>query len=207
MANVKDYSSLLSEIVALQLFYRRLNDVQLDNETYSIYFRDVKNSENKLETRFFLINSKKDEYGLTLRQLAGLRVALGKIESVWFDEFRGDQNGAVFQDYARELGSKGKTLEELRFKVVAQLKVKNEFATGATDTNFIPVYQDRCYTGSTEYSTTIRNLVRGKAPEFFGTAEYAVGVREAREKLHKTPLKPGKDVDTNIVRLPIFEII
>jgi hypothetical protein len=206
MAIINDYPSLLSEIVALQLFYRRLNDVQLGDEIYRIVFKDVKDTTGKLEPKLFLRNSKKDDYGLTLRQLAGLRIADGKITAEWFDGFKEDTNGSVFQDKCRELVDGGATLETLKFKVVAQLKVKNEFAKGKVN-EVIPVYQDRCYTGSTEYSATLRGLTKGKTGNFWETPEYSSGVREAREKLHATPLKDGKEVEANIVKLPIFEIL
>jgi hypothetical protein len=198
-----DYKSLLSEVCALQLNYKRLNDVELGDETYSIVFKDVKDLQGKTETRFFLRNTKKEDYGLTLRQLSALRLATGKITASWFDDFKEDANGAVLQDKAREIAEAGGTLETIKFKVVAQLKVKNDHVHVANT----PIYQDRCYTGVAEYSTGLRDLRKGKGTNFWETPEYSFGIRDLREKLHATPLKPGKDVEANIVKLPIFEVI
>lgn len=198
-----DFLSLLSEIVALQLFYRRLNDVQLNDDVYNIIFKDVTTTDGKSEARIFLRNSKKDDYALTLRQLAGLRIATGPITAKWFDEFRDDANGATFQDKARELAEAGVSLDTVKFRVVAQLTVRNEFSPVANT----PVYQDRCYVGSTEYSMKLRELVKGKGGDFYATPEYSLGVRELREKLHATALKPGKNIDANLVKLPVFEVI
>jgi hypothetical protein len=198
-----DFKSLLSEICELQLNYKRLNDVELGTETYTIAFKDVKGLDGKTEPKVFFRNTKKDDYGLTVRQLAALRLATGPITAKWFDEFVADANGAIFQDEARTLSEAGKTIENIKFKVVAQLKIRNEWNPVA-DT---PVYQDRCYTGITEYSTKLRELRVGKDNNFWESIEYRVGVRELREKLHSTPLKKGKDVEANVVKLPVFEII
>jgi hypothetical protein len=204
---LNDFGSLLSEIVMIQLFYRRLNDVQIGTEVYSIIFKEVKDSTGKSEVKIFLRNSKKDDYALTVRQLAGLRIAVGTITSKWFEEFRDDAFGTTLQEKARELTDVASKLETMKFRVAHQLKVRNEFALGAKADEFVPVYQDRCYVGATDYSIKLRELTKGKTGNFWETPEYQLGVRDAREKLHATALKPGKDIEANIVKLPIFEIL
>jgi hypothetical protein len=207
MIKSNDFGSLLSEIVMLQLYYKRLNDVQIGTEVFSIIFKDVKDAAGKSETKIFLRNSKMDDYALTVRQLAGLRIATGgTITAKWFEEFKDDAFGTTLQEKAREL-AEACVLETMKFRVVAQLKVKNEWAAGAKAGEFIPVYQDRCYVGATEYSIALRALTKDKAGNFWETQEYQLGVRDAREKLHATAVKPGKDIEANIVKLPIFEII
>lgn len=204
MANVNDFKSLLSEVVAIQLFYRRLNDVELDNAIYSIVFKDVKLSDGTTEPGLFFRNEKKDDYAVSLRQLAALRLATGKITSQWFEEFKDDANGTVLQDKAREIAEAGGSLETLRFKVISQLRVRNEQASGKVS---IPVYHDRCYTGISAYESGVRELVKGKTGKYWETREYQSGVRTLREKLHATAVKDGKAIEANEVKLPIFEII
>jgi hypothetical protein len=195
-----DFKSLLSEVCAIVMDYKRLNDVAIGPETYSLIFKDVQDSAGKSETRLFLRSSKMDDYGLTVRQLAGLRIADGAIKATWFDEFRDDANGTTLQARLKEDAKLD--LSSIKFKVVAQLKVKNEFASGLT-----PVYNDRCYEGSIEYRTGVRALVANKPANFWATTEYSFGMRDLREKLHATRVKEGKAIEANEVRLPIFEII
>jgi hypothetical protein len=203
MANaITDFKSLLSEIVSIQLFYRRLNDVELDGSTYNIVFKDVKQSDGTTELGLFFRNEKKDDYAVSLRQLAGLRIATGTITSKWFEEFREDEFGTILQEKAREIAEAGGSLDTLKFKVAAQLRVKNAQVSGV-----VPVYQDKCYTGSALYETGVNDLIKGKTGKYWETKEYQLGVRALREKLHATPVKKGKATEANEVKLPIFTIL
>jgi len=205
MANlVADFASLLSEIVSIQLFYRRLNDVEkIDGEVFNLIFKEVDGLDGKKTTKLYMRSNKHDDYNLTIRQLAGLRISTGKITAKWFEEFKEDQYGDILQNVAPSLAAQGRTLEDLRFKVSAQLIVKNEQIT----TGIVPVYQDKFYEGANTYKTEVRNFTKGKPSNFWETYEYSSKVRELREQLHRSPVKAGKDIPANEVRLPIFEVI
>lgn len=199
----KNYSSLLSLICEVRLDYRRVNDLAIANEELTIQFYDTKNAAGVSETRLCLRDSKKNEYALSIKQLAGLRVQTGTITATWLDEFKSDAAGAVFQTRAKEIVESGKSLENLKFKVVKQLKVKNNQITD----KLIPVYKDYCYEGAQEYTRGIRALLANKGSDFFQTAEYARGMAELREKLHSSPIKQGQAIEANLVLLPVFEVI
>lgn len=199
----KSYSSLLSLICAVRLDYKRVNDVTVTDGVLTIGFFDMTDSTGKSDTRICLKNAKGEEYQVSDRQLAGLRIATGAVTATWLDEFRTDANGCVFQVKARELVEKGKDLSEVKFKVVKHLKVKNTMIN-SIDT---PVYKDNCYEGALEYTRGVRTLLAGKTQDFFRTAEYSRGMAELRERLHATAVKPGKGINENCVLLPVFEVI
>lgn len=199
----KSLKSLLSLICAVRLDYKRVNDVTVTDGVLTIGFFDVKDSTGKSEVRVCLKNEKGDEYQVSERQLAGLRIANGAVNATWLDEFRTDANGSVFQTKARELVEKGKDLDNVKFKVVKHLKVKNNMVT----TSDTPVYRDNCYEGALEYTRGIRTLLAGKTQDFFRTADYSRGMAELRERLHTTTVKPGKGIAENCVLLPVFEVI
>jgi hypothetical protein len=199
----KNFKSLLSEICAITLNFKRINDVTLGDAVYSIIFKDVTDTAGAVETKLFVRDDKMQDYGMTIRQLAALRVALGPIKATWFDEFREDANATNFQAKALEMAAAGIDLSTIKLKVVHQVKIKNEFVPGGATA----VYQDMCYEGITEYRTKLRDLTKGKAKDFWSTYEYSSAVRELREKLHATNIKSGKAIDANIVMLPIFSII
>ena len=176
--------------------------MELNDSTYNIIFKDVKQSDGTTELGLFLRNEKKDDYSVSFRQLAGLRIATGKLSSEWFEEFREDEFGTILQEKAREIAEAGGSLETLKFKVSAQLRVKNAQVSGV-----VPVYQDKCYTGSASYETGVKDLIKGKTGKYWETREYQNGVRELREKLHATATKAGKAIEANEVKLPIFTIL
>ena len=199
----KNFQSLLSLICEVRLDYRRVNDLAIANEELTIQFYDTKNASGVSETRLCLRDSKKNEYALSIKQLAGLRIQTGTITATWLDEFKSDAGGAVFQTVAKEFVESGKSLEGLKFKVVKQLKVKNNQIT----TSLTPVYKDFCYEGVQEYTRGIRALLAGKGSDFFQTADYARGMAELREKLHSSPIKQGQNIESNLVLLPVFQVI
>jgi hypothetical protein len=198
----KNFKSLLSEICAIVLDFKRLNDVNM-GETYAIDFCERKNSAGVVEERPCLRGVRNDEYVVTIPQLAALRIANGPLTAKWLDEFKSDTNATMLQEKAKELQAAGSNMSNLKFKVVAQVKIRNEFCN-VSDT---PVYQDKCYEGITEYTKGLRALVSGKVGDFYKSNEYRFGIRDLREKLHATNVKPGKAIAENIVLLPVFEII
>jgi hypothetical protein len=198
-----NYKSLLSRVCAIVLGYKRLNDVELNDDTYTIQFKDVTDNAGVVETKLFLRNNKQDDYGVTERQLAALRIATGPITAKWFDEFKEEANGTTLQVKAREMLEAGTDLATAKFQVVAQLKVKNEFVTNSV----VPVYQDRCYEGISAYRTGLRELTKGKTGKFWESTEYSYGVRDLREKLHSTAVKTGKTIEANEVKLPVFKLV
>jgi hypothetical protein len=200
---MKDLRELLTAICEVVLDFKRINDVKMDNEVYTIAFCNRKNSAGQMEERPCLLSSKKVEYAVTIPQLAALRIANGPISAKWLDEFKTDPNAVMFQEKAKTLTASGVDLSTIKFKVVAQLKIRNEY-TKSTDT---PVYLDKCYEGILEYTKALRALISGKVGDFYASTEYRYGIRDMREKLHSTPVKAGKEIAENIVMLPVFEII
>lgn len=190
-----DFKSLLSAVVEYKLDWSRINDVKIDGEVYRISWRTYNEKDN-----LCLVDTKKKDYAVTEYQLAALRIATGKITAVWLDEFRNDANATNFQAVAIELFEAKKSLEDVRFKVVAQLKIHNNQAG-----KDIPIYNDRCYEGSNEYIKGVRTLLKDKEVDFWKTPEYRNGMRELRDSLYATPLKEGKGIEANIVYLPVFE--
>lgn len=199
----KNFKSLLSLICEIKLDYKRINDVAIGDEVYQIAFYDAKDSSGKTDTRICLKSSKGDEYALSIRQLAGLRIQTGTVTATWLDEFRTDAGGATFQTKAKELVDAGVDLSTIKFKVVRQLKVKNNQAGGA----IVPVYKDSCYEGAAAYVRGVRALLNGKTAEFFATADYSRGMAELRDTLHASPVKPGQAIEANCVLLPVFQVI
>ena len=199
----KNFNSLLSAICEVKLDYRRVNDLAISATELSIKFVDYRNSDGKTDVRIALVDSKKNEYYVSERQLAALRIRVGSLSCTWLDEFKADQGAAVFQTVARELFEQGASIENIKFKVVAQLKVKNNQVTTAT----VPVYKDYCYKGAGEYTRAIRAMLKGKTNDFFRTTEYSRSMAEIRENLHASELIKGKDTEANLVLLPVFEIV
>lgn len=200
---MKDYKGLLSLICLLRLNFLRVNDIAIGSGVYSIDFFDAKDASGKEVERVCLKDEKNNEYQVSEKQLAALRIATGPVAAVWFDEFKADPNATTFQVKARELLAAGKDIRDVKFRAVKQLKVRNNQVT-VLDT---PVYRDNCYEGSAEYTRSTRALTSGKAAEFFSSPEYFRGMAEIREKLHSTTVKPGKAIDANLVYLPVFEIV
>lgn len=198
-----DLKSLLSLILEMRMDYKRINDVAMDNAVYTISSFELKTGQAVTEQRWCLKDGKSNEYALSVRQLAGLRVAKGAITAEWLDDFKTDVNGIIFQTKARELNDAGADLSGIKFRVVKQLKVKNNMIS----TSVVPVYKDFCYEGALEYTRGVRALINGKAADFFGTPEYGRGMQDLRERLHLTALKAGKGIDANLVLLPVFEVI
>jgi hypothetical protein len=185
------------------LNFLRVNDITIGSGVYNIDFFDTKDAAGKPVERICLKDEKNNEFQVSDRQLAALRIATGPISAVWFDEFKSDPNATTFQVKARELLAAGKDVRDVKFRAVKQLKVRNNQVT-VIDT---PVYKDNCYEGSAEYTRSVRSLTTGKAAEFFSTPEYFRSMTEIREKLHSTSVKTGKAIDANLVYLPVFEIV
>jgi len=198
----KNHSSLLSAICGMRLGVNRLNDVTVvANELYRIDFFSAKARDGKEYEGNCLKDSKEVEYVANDYQLAALRVATGTISSPWLEDFKNDPNGSILQTYVKTNNIDGEGLKAMRFKAVQLLKIRNSLATGD-----VPVYKDFCYEGAAGYLKAIRALLKDKDADFYTTREYSDGVREARETLHATPLKPGKATDDNIVYVPVFQI-
>jgi len=198
------YKSLLSEICAVMMNFKRINDVELGDGLYSLAFYTRKNTEGVDTEYYCLRDDKGNDYSLSVKQIAGLRVAeKATVTAKWFDEFKDDASCSVFQVKAKELMSQDVDLSNIKFKVVSQLQIRNDQVTKKD----VPVYQDFCYEGITEYRTKLRALIVGKGKDYWNHPEYKSGIRDLRENLHKTDLKEGKGIDAHIVRLPIFQII
>jgi hypothetical protein len=198
----KNFVSILSSICSIKLDFNRLNDVTTSAGELTIGFYDTKDAEGKTESNLCLKDEKGVEYSLSIRQLAALRIANGEIKSEWLDEFKSDPNGVTFQSIARELMDAGKSIENVKFTVVKQLKVKNAMVTATTE----PVYIDKYYEGEAEYKKGISDLFRGKPRNFYMTPEYSRGMHELRTALHSTPVRKGKNQPENVVLLPVFKI-
>lgn len=198
----KSFSSLLSQICEVRLDYRRINDVTINNGDLMIAFYEVKDLTGKVEVKLCLRDTNKNEYALSIRQLAALRIQVGTVKAEWLDDFKTDDAGSTFQSVARKLVDEGKSLEGLKFKVVKQLKVKNNQITASST----PIYKDFCYEGVSEYTKSVRALLNGKTNDFFQTPEYGRSMAEIREKLHSSPLKSGQGIEANLVLLPLFQV-
>ena len=192
-----NFKSLLSTICALQLGFRRINDLEVGTGSYHL---EIINHEP--EDRFALVGEDKVMYSVSIVQLASMRCTedMRSVKATWLDDFHKDLNGFTFQ----ELVSKNSEtdLETMQFSVVGQLKIRNH----SVNKEDVPVYQDRYYTGSNDYIRGIRNLLKGKDRSFFATPEYRYGVRDLRDLLYQTPVREGKDVPENVVKLPIFRV-
>jgi hypothetical protein len=196
-----NHKQLLSLILEMRMDYKRINDVSMDNSVYTISSFDVKTGD-VVDQRWCLKDGKSNEYALSVRQLAGLRVATGAVKAEWLDEFRTDPNGVIFQVKAREMSDAGVDISTIKFKVVKQLKVKNNMITHSV----VPVYKDFCYEGALEYTRGVRALISGKGTDFYKQPEYSRGMADLRERLHQTALRPDKAIEANLVLLPIFEV-
>ena len=130
-------------------------------------------------------------------------MANGSLAAEFLDDFKNDDKAQTLQDVARDLQTENKSLEDLRLKVVAQLKVRNH----AVETQDTPTYEDFCYEGSREYKRKVDALLEGKDADFFKTPEYWRPISILREELHSTTLRAGYKKDSNIVLLPVFSII
>ena len=192
-----NFKSLLSSVMDFQLGYRRVNDLQVG--TGSFHLEIVKFNEDE---RVCLVGEDKVQYQLSIGQLASLRCTsdIKAVKAIWLDDFHKDPAGKTFQSVAAE--DPKMDFEVLNFTVVGQLKIRNH-SVNAED---VPVYQDRYNTGSNEYIREIRNLLKGKDRSFFATPEYRYAVRDLRDRLYQTPVREGKDVPENIVKLPIFSV-
>lgn len=202
------HSQIVDLILAARLSLRRLNDITAAmNAIFRIAFYTVKDTSGVEEQRPCLKDAKQNEYALSINQLAALRLRIGSgiSSAIWADEFRSNTDGAILQEYLRmpDAIPQGKTIEDMRFKVVHELKVKNHLITSSVP---VPVYKDFCYEGSLEYTRGIRTLMTGKTREFYKTPEYNRGMAELREALHLSKVKPGQDKEENVVKLPVFEI-
>jgi hypothetical protein len=198
----KNFSSLLSKLCEIRLDYRRINDVTFATGALSLAFYDYKDAAGKVEVRLCLKDAKSNEYSLSERQLAALRIEVGELKAIWLDEFKTDPEVVVFQTIAREYLATSKSIETIKFTVSKQLKVKNNQITDSVQ----PVFQDVCYAGILEYKKGIVSLLDGKDNSFFLTAEYSRGMTALRATLHATPLKPGRGTEKDIVLLPVFKL-
>jgi hypothetical protein len=195
----KNYKSLLSTILAWKLDWFRMNDISVSPELYSIGFYDYKDALGKTTTRLCLRDSKNKEYNLSEYQLAALRCAIGPVTAEWLDQFKEDVNGTTFQKIAADIDD----LESVKLKAVSTIKIRNH---QVKDLN-TPIYKDTCYEGSKAYAHDVRDFLKDKAKDFALTAEYRNKMRDLRDVLYATKLEAGKDVDANIVRLPIFNVV
>lgn len=199
----KNFKSILSLICEVRLGVNRINDVKLDNETYRIDFVEYVKSDDTIDYKPCLRNSKNKPYEMSERQLAALRMATGDLTSGFLDEFRNDDKAQTLQDVARELQSANKAIDDLRIKVVAQLKVRNH----SVSTQDTPTYEDFCYEGHKEYKKKLNDLLEGKDADFFKTPEYWRPLSLLREELHSTALRTGYAKPSNIVLLPVFKVV
>lgn len=182
-------------VMELQLGYRRVNDLEVGKGVYHLEI--VKFND---DDRICLVGIDNVQYPVSVAQLASLRCTddIKSLKAEWLDDFHKDAAGKTFQQVAAEYDD----LSILQFKIVGQLKIRNH----SVNKEDVPVYQDRYYTGSNEYIRAIRNLLKGKDRSFFATPEYRYGVRELRDLLYQTPVREGKDVPENVVKLPIFSV-
>jgi hypothetical protein len=205
-----NFLSLLSAICELRFDYRRINDVVVEgnDEWYRVAFYTYKNKANEEKVGICFKDTKNVEYSLSEYQLATLRIAEGDITAKYFHEFSTDANGTRFQEIARELlakGDNGDGIRNLKFKPVASLQILNEQVGGE-----VCIYQDVCYSGIEIYRKGLRELMKKADPKdttaFFKSYVYRDGIADLRAALHITPLKAGKGVPENEVRIPIFKV-
>lgn len=200
----KNFSSLLSAVCAIKLDWNRISDIPMGKESYQIVFVDYKDRvSGATKAAINLRDSKKKDYGLSEYQLAALRICNSKPTSIWLDEFGTGADEFRFKDVALEMLDKGEDLEGVRFEVVGQLKIRNN----SVDKADVPVYTDRCYTGIHEYEKELRKVLDGKPREYYATTEFFSKKRALRETLYSTALIAGKDIEANIVKLPVFRVI
>ena len=199
----KNFNSLLSAVCAIKLEWNRVSDIAMGNEIYQVVFVDYKDkTTNATKVAINLRDNKHKDYGLSEYSLAALRCCESKPTSEWLDEF-GNTDGEVrFRDIALDMLEQGKDLEQVRFEVIGQLKIKNLFVNEENT----PVYQDRCYSGIRDYDKAIRALLDGKPREYYVDPEFFRKKRDLRETLYQTPLTKGKDIEANIVKIPVFKV-
>lgn len=197
-----NFSDLLNEVCKIDLAFLRVNDITIGADTFAIAIEDdPSNADSYL---LYLVGTDGNKFKLTVRQLAGLRLRTSKeLDCEWLHLFKGSEGAAVFQSEALAMSTARKSIKDCKFRCVAQLKVKNDFAQ-YPDT---PVYKDSCYEGREEYTRNLRALTKGKDKNFWSTPEYGFASRALRTALHSSPLKKDQANDDNLVLLPIFEIV
>jgi hypothetical protein len=203
-----DLKSILSDICKVELNYKRLNEIEIGTSTYKISSRPRTRQDGTSYDFICLIDEEGNEYAVSVKQLAGLRIVPSSeaLKSVWFDDWKSTEGASVFKTKALELEKLDVDLGTVRFKVVHQLKIRNEFA-GAPNT---PVYQDYCYSGKTEYKAKVLELVtriKASTKDYWDNQDYKSTMPILREKLHATPLLNPNTSDAHVVKLPVFQLI
>lgn len=189
--------SLLSIVCSISLGFNRINDAPMGPETYTIEVDPAKEEGHQL----YLQNSKGKQYEVSVNQLAALRISEGKVKEIWLDEFKDSKDFCNLQMAAHKLVEDGVGIASVQLKVVGQLKMRNHQIEGVD----VPIYIDRCYTGALDYLKQVRELVKLKPT--LEQKEYYSRLRNLRDGLYSTPLKPGMDEANNEVKLPVFKII
>jgi hypothetical protein len=189
--------SLLSIVCSISLGFNRINDAPMGPETYTIEVDPAKEEGHQL----YLQNSKGKQYEVSVNQLAALRISEGKVKEIWLDEFKDSKDFCNLQMAAHKLVEDGVGIASVQLKVVGQLKMRNHQIEGVD----VPIYIDRCYTGALDYLKQVRELVKLKPT--LEQKEYYSRLRNLRDGLYSTPLKPGMDEAKNEVKLPVFKII
>lgn len=198
-----NYKSLLSEVCDTVLGFLRINDLAISTMKYRITLREVKDTR---DSEICLQGHDNKPYPVTLKQLAALRISTAPLTVKYLDEFKTDKHAQIFQDWLKEALAHGDiAIENLTFEVVSTLMIKNDHIS----TPNIPVYQDTCYEGVGAYRIATRSLIEdlkkiSKTP--YELREYRYGIADLRRKLYMTPVIAGKDIDANIVRIPVFHI-
>lgn len=200
---MKNLKEVLKAIVDYRLDHKRVNDLHLSDDVLTIGLRDWVNPAGKTETLLNLVNAKSMEYGLTVGQLAGLRIANGVVTSEWAHEFKEDAAGSNFQSKAREIMNAGGDLGAVKLKVVKQLKIRNN----QIQDKIVPVYRNDCYSGYATYFVAAR--AAGAMPSDTKAEKDARNLKfnEAYDALRKTAVLPGKEDAKNYLLLPVFEVI
>ncbi len=199
----KNFKTLLEDICNVRLDHKRLNDLHISDDVYKIGFRDI-TINGKTDTTVCLMNTKLDEYSATIRQLAGLRVtnATG-VTAEWAHEFKDDLNGSTFQVKAREILAAGSSIEASKFKVVKQLKIRNNQVTD----KLVPVYKNDCYVGYPIYFVAARTAGAMPADTDAQKTARNLAFNEAYDTLRKSGVKSGIDEAKSLLLLPVFVLV
>jgi len=200
----KNYVKLLADLVKVRLDHKKVNDIDVLPDLYQIVFADIATNYGKTETRLFLRNDKMVDYEITVRQLAALRLSSNKaaLAITWVDEFEGQPNTEAFQTRCKLMIDAENDLGSLKLRCVKRLMIRNKFSAIAD----APVYKDNCYTGHVDFSRDSAALRMDKTPEFFDSPEFGMQYKALKDKLQGTALISGKNIEANLVYIPVFEI-
>ena len=199
--------SLLEGILAVELEYHNVNEIEIGD---GLYFIELPEQKDAAYPFVYLVREgTTDRYRCSINQLAALRVfklSPTEFKVSWTKDFREAAGCGFFQHTVLERKAAGGfNSKELRLKCIGRMRRLNELVSVENT----PVYARKCYTWIDSFTEKREALKKEHGTAWLQTIDGRVAMKGLRETLEKSGLKPDYAANPAAweVKVPVFQVI